>query len=444
MGSSGARRAIARLLCGYVLCVLGCGADILTVDVPPHAGMRAAWIVTSIAGTDQTVAYDLEAGPLAVVQPLAAVERVRVHYFAASLAELGVTPGPVTLVAEGRPVPTPEASYSAALLDGAFGGWEELPRSAWTGVFLSRDADCPMLFSTMSAGSIPTAADVVGHVRGEVVVGARVDRVPFAPRAVSAAAVRTLDASLGSVVAVGERRGRVLAIDRDATIRVGSDLDTLTATTTEGWEAGFVVRGVAFGAEGDSVELWVAAARGATTRYSMYRQGRFEVLGERDLSDSYPVCATIGRGQALCRNYSDSSSPTLLSSTGIEAVPVPLSLSPLGDGILGALSVGADGDVFLGLSRGRVLVLDGTTWRVHTDTGFGDLVRVMVPFGSRLLLFSRGDALVHDPESGFNCPSQSLEIDVVSSAGPLSNSSWLLATQAAGSEASRLGVLEAR
>lgn len=441
MGSKGVC-GIAQWLCGYALCALGCGADVLSVDVPLHEGMRAAWIVTSVAGTDQTVAYDLEAGPLVVVQPLDTVERVRVHYFAASLAELGVTPGPVTLVADGRPVPAPEASYSGALLDGAFAGWEEVPRSAWTAVFLSRDADCPTL-SSESVGSIPTQADVLGHVRGEVVVGARVDTPPFAPRAVTAAAVRTLDASLQWVVAVGERRGRVLAIDRDATIRVGSDLDTLTATTTEGWEAGYVVRGVAFGAEGDSVELWVAASRGTTTRYSMYRQGRFELLGERDLSDPYPVCATIGRDRAICRNYSDSSSPTLLSSTGIEAAPVPLSLSSLGDGILGALSVGTDGDVFLGLSRGRVLGLDGTTWRVQTDTGFGDLIRVMVPFGRRLLLFSRGDALVHDPEAGFNCRTQSLQTDV-SSAGPLSATSWLLVTRAAGSEVSRLGLLEAR
>lgn len=440
----GVRRGVTRLLCGYVLCAVGCSADLLTVDVPPHAGMRAAWIVTSAAGADQIVAYDLEAGPLAVVQPLAAVERVRVHYFAASLAELAIAPGPVALVPEGRPVPPPQASYSGALADGAFGGWQELPPSAWTPVFISRETDCPTVTGMTSAGSIPVAADVLGHVRGEVVVGARVDRPPFAPQAFTVAATRTLDASLASIVAVGERRGQVLAIDQDATIRVGSSLDTLTATATEGWEAGYVVRGVAFGSEDDSVELWVAGSRGATVRYATYRQGRFETLGERERNDPYAICATIGRDKAICRNYSESSSPMLLSSSGITAAPVPVDLTAFGDGILGALAVGADGGVYLGLSRGRVLVLSGTTWRVQTDSGFGDLVRTIVPFGRRLLLFSRGDALVHDPETDLNCPPHNLQVAVVSSAGPLSASSWLLVTHAGGSEVSLQRILTAQ
>ncbi|MCC7384305.1 MAG: hypothetical protein IT384_20840 [Deltaproteobacteria bacterium] len=373
--------ALALVLALAASVLIGCGESDVVVAVPTTPTSESAVVIVERRATD-VWANDLRAGAPGVPIALTAESaRVTAFLYDHPLADLGLAPGQVQVVAPeqpGEPIEDPADSYELQVTDGTAGAWRSLDPTPEDRRLLVRfpRAVAPECLFSLTAYDLPGTGD-----------GARFLVVPS-------------EAEAEALVSTSQT---LFAFDGVTAPRLISDvpegLPMLSATTDRAGQIWFAGVGAVWLGRFDGVRVEASRVAVASTRapifeiahdgrdlYALDTLGRFFRLGATGEEILYQFAQSpenregaivvLAPGELVAVN-GDSDVVVRVRGSTI-SIDRPRGVS--GFGISAGANIPGLG-VVLATTGGTVLLEDGATWKQRTIDNFLQRVRAIAPWG---------------------------------------------------------------
>lgn len=359
-----------------LLTASACGSDYVHTGLPPTDGARS--MILSVDGEAPSV-FDLTQGAVSIPWPRGRLPALDAWVYAETLAGLGLSPGPLTIDADGGPLPPTEGAWHQDLAGAA--GWTRASTVAGplASVRVARADRCRrfrggnLLIGSETSG-VPSAAAYPGGRLIAVLSSFRLWLLSDE----SAAPLSLVGVGPAELTAVGTTpEGLIYLATADGLLARG----TLTGTVVTASPIGMIARGARQLVAGPSDEVFFVSLdlMNGKSVFGHFEAGVYEALAEFPPSlteDTRGGLVLLGPGAAIAGRVT--SSQVMVYDHGA------LSFEQPGDGVEMISTIGRSdtGSVLVGTTRGSLIRRSATRWirlfgfdsdeAINAISGFGD------------------------------------------------------------------------